>query len=471
MVFLINAPSELEIPTLPLGLAYLAAYLIEHGVRVKVLDAWAEGWDYQTLADEVAAIEPSIVGISMVSPNYENVKKTAEFIKARVPRAKIVLGGYHPSALPREILSEIPAVDFVVTGEGEATFLELVRAINNGENDFNGIRGIAFRAADTIRINHARDYIKNLDTLPFPARDLFPISRYRTVAPYGKRRPFVSLISSRGCPYTCSYCCKVVFGSNYRYLSAGRVIQEVKLLIERYSVKEIRFYDDIFTFNKERLYEICSFLLREKNRPIWSCLTRPELIDQAMLKVMQRAGCWLVAYGVESANKDILEKLNRFCHPDIIRRAFKWTRQAGIRSLAYFMIGLPQESKDMIKDTINFAVELRPDYAAFSNYVLMPGSVLYDQVVSGCKQSWLRHPKFVASKSTVFPFSRQDRTYVDGLSLDELDRVNLYANRRFYFRPGYIINQLLNTRSPSELVYNFSNGIKLMRHIFIRKGL
>lgn len=466
MVLLVNAPSELDIPTLPLGLAHIAAYLVENGIDVKAVDAWAEGMDCERLSLEAEKLKPEVVGFTMLSPNYENVKNAIKAVKKRLPATKIVVGGCHPSALPDEVLNDIPEVDLVVIGEGEKTFLELINALNQKDVKFAGIEGIAYREGAAVRRTRKRNFMENLDSLPFPARHLFPLGKYRSVAPYGRKKPFISLITSRGCPYSCAYCSKDVFGMSYRSFSAKRIIEEIKFLIDKYSVKEIRFYDDIFTLDKKALKEICDFLVDEKERPSWSCMTRVELVDPATLNMMKRSGCWLIAYGVESATKSVLERMSRLGDLEIVRRAFRWTRQAGIHTLGYFMIGLPGETREMIKDTIDFSIELDADFAAFSTFVLMPGSPFYKDFFVGKENSSFSRPVFVKSKSSSFPFSRQDRSYVGGLSLDELDVLTREANRRFYFRPSYMIRRMVDIRTPEELSYYMKQALKLTKWVF-----
>ncbi len=219
-VLLVNPSSEFKNPVLPLGMASVAAYLKSKGenIEISVIDAWAEDLSFEELEKRVAETRADIVGIYMLSPRYDRAKKTIEICRQALPKATIVAGGPHPSALPIETLREIPQLDICVIGEGEITMDELTRGI-----PLPAVDGIAYREGGEIKITKPRDFIKNMDELPFPARDLFPLKKYKSPPPYGRKNPHFIMITSRGCPFQCTYCCKNVFEDNYRARSPKNV--------------------------------------------------------------------------------------------------------------------------------------------------------------------------------------------------------------------------------------------------------
>ena len=306
MVLLVNPPGELKNSILPLGLASIAAYLRNNDIDVRAIDALVEELNFKEFEDRVSQGGADIIGIYMTSPRYGEGKRACEACKKALPNSVIIAGGPHPSALPAETLQEIPQLDICGIGEGEITMLELVKAIENNA-PLSQIDGIAFRDKNTgeIIITKPRDFIKNLDDIPFPARDLFPLKKYKTLPPYGRKSPYFTTITSRGCPFNCAYCSKDVFRNIFRARSPKNVVDEIEELISKYHAQEIQFYDDDFTLDMKRAEEICDEILRRGIKIRWSCLTRVDLVNENLLKKIKKAGCWMIAYGVESGNQKI----------------------------------------------------------------------------------------------------------------------------------------------------------------------
>lgn len=465
-VLLINPPCVIANPVLPLGLASIVAVLEKNDVNVGVIDAWASRLDFKELGQEIAHTNPKIIGITMMSPNYADTKRTIEVARSSAPFSKIIVGGPHPSALPKETLEEIPDVDFAIVGEGEVTMLELVNAIGNGKN-FEEIAGLAFRNNNSIVMTSPRMPVSNLDSLPTPARYLFPIDKYRFVPPYGRNNPSTTMVTSRGCPFGCIYCSKDVFKNNYRAISPSRVVDEIEQLIEKYKAREIRFYDDDFTLDMKRADQICEELLRRDIKISWTCTTRVDLVDEELLKKMKKSGCWMISYGVESGVQEILDKTKKGFTIEQIKRSFEWTKKAGIRILGYFMLGLPGETKEMIQRTIDFSIELEPDFANYSILVIYPGSTLYKEIRNGkygkLESEQLIHLSFTAPNSSVFPVTRQSATFVGDFTIEDLEYFLTQAYKKFYLRFSYIFKQLQKIKSFSEWFYYGSSGINLLQ--------
>jgi anaerobic magnesium-protoporphyrin IX monomethyl ester cyclase len=456
-ILLINPPSEIKHNVLPLGLASLAAFMRERNHEVSVIDAWAMGYNYNELEKIISETKPDLTGITLMSPRFNQGKLCADASKRALPDVPVILGGPHPSAMPRETLTEIEFADICVIGEGEITFAELAEALSGGK-DVTDIRGIAYRNKNSeIIVNSPRESISDMDSLPFPVRELFPVSAYKTHPPYGRRNPYMSMITGRGCPFRCAYCSKEVFGKKLRMQSPKRVVDEMEYLIKRYGVKEIHFYDDDFTMNMKRTADICDEIIRRNIRIIWSCTTRVDLVSEDLLRKMKQAGCWMISYGVESGNQKILDTIQKGITLQKIRDTFRITREAGIKRLAFLMVGLPGETRDTIDESVRFSLEIDPDFVGWGVLIVFPGSPFYNMVMEG---------KFGGEKKlrdlSTEQFAKR-LVFEDNLTVEELEAAAAKANRDFYRRPAYIFRRILEIRSPEEFIHYFKAGLDILR--------
>ena len=469
-ILLINPPSTAPNPVMPLGLAYLAAMLERRKISVKIIDAWAEQYSFEDLARMVSKQVFDVAGITMMSPCYGAAMRTVDIVK-QYSNAKIVVGGPHPTALPQECLADNPHIDFIVIGEGENTLTDLVQALRNGCKEYRHIKGLAFRHEGRIVNTGHSEPIGNLDDLPFPARHLFPLEKYQTHPPYGIRDPYLTLITSRGCPFRCTYCSKSVFGSKYRAYSPQRVAAEIRHMINEHGAREIHFYDDDFTMDKRRTEEICRQLRYANIKIPWSCTTRVDLVDEKLLKIMKSAGCWLISYGFESADPGILQSVRKGYGIDTIRKAFALTRETGIRTIAYFMAGLPGETGRTLQQTIDFSIRLKPDFVSWGTTALYPGSALYADAQQGLLgdidiRYTGRECNWHASGS---PYGTGYAIiHEESLSREALQEYVRKANRAFYLRPAYLMRLLFKIRSPYELLHFFKGGLQFLRWVFLR---
>lgn len=463
-ILLINPPSEFKTPILPLGLASIAAFLKSKGIEVQVLDAWAENLSFEELKKRISQNKTGVVGIYIVSPRYSEGKATIELVRQLLPDSLIIAGGPHPSAVPKETLNEIAQLDVCAIGEGEITMYELIKAFYD-KSDLSMINGIAFKNKDTgeIFFTKPREFIKNLDELPFPARELFPLSKYKTHPPYGRKNPYFSIMTSRGCPFQCTFCSKDVFKDNFRTLSPKRVCDELEELISKYGAKEIHFYDDDFTINIKRAEEICDEIMRRDIRIRWSCTTRVDLVNETLLKKMKKSGCWLIAYGVESGNQEILDRINKGYTIEKVISSFALTKKAGILTLGYFMVGLPGETKETIQETLDLAKKISPDFSSWGILVVYPGSRLFKMIKAGGYKGKLRALDEKGNLAGTFFGKGNYLLFEDNLSFEELRNAVKRANKEFYLRPRYVLQSLKNIRSLSDLSYYFRGGIEVIK--------
>ncbi len=422
----------------PLGLLYLAAVLCDR-YAVRVLDGSANPMTAEEIVGEVREFCPDVVGISVMTPTLAKALSICQAVKKHDPEVTTVLGGPHPSALPEETAAA-PGVDFVVVGEGETTFPELLRAIEGGATP-DTVEGICFlREGRTIR-TPARKRIRDLDAVPFPARHLLDHSPYRPSAAHSRRKPAFSVMCGRGCPYRCTFCsCSKVFRDGVAVRRPEGVAGEIRHLVEHYGAREILLWDDTFGLSREWTLRFCELV-----RPLgvsWSAWMRCDLADRERLEAMARSGCWHVSYGVESGNQKILDGIRKEQTLDQARRAFSLTREAGMEARGTFILGLPGENRETLRETVDFAIEIKADYAQFQFLTPYPGTELWSSVPD--------HGSFLTgdlSKYTIwFP------VYVpQGLTREDLETALRTAYRRFYLSPSYILRRLARIRTLEDI--------------------
>ena len=456
-ILLVNPPQVTRYPQPPLGLAMVAAVLEKNGYRVKILDLPALGFSESSIPAILDQEKPELVGITAMTPTINSAVGVAKRVKESDSNITVVLGGAHGTILSAETLRDVREIDVVVRGEGEQTTLELVEVLEEGPSKISRVLGIAFREGSNVRSNPLRQPVSDLDTLPFPAFHLLPIGRYRLHPPFGRRSPVMPIITSRGCPYRCIFCSKDVFGKKYRGNSSVYIVDEIRLLIEKFGVKEIKFYDDVFTLDRKRIIAICRQLKEQRIDIPWSCETRVNLVNGALLKVMKDAGCYMIEYGVESGNQGILNSLKKDVTLEKTAEAFKLTREAGIESVAYFMIGSPQETSETILDTVEFAKKLDPDFVQFSIATPYPGTELYRLAIEG---------GYVPEKWDEYVYA--DLKSIDNpgfgtktLSGEELKEWNRKAYTSFYLRWRYVWKRLRKITSTGDLKTNVS-GLRMV---------
>lgn len=363
----------------PLGLGYIAAVL-EKRRDVKVIDVGAERLNDDSLRKTILKMNPEIVGITSDTLAFQRAVEIATIVKQIDKKIIVVIGGVHSNALPTYPL-KFDCFDISVYGEGERTAVELWDRIDKGKS-YEDVKGICFRGKDGIVVNPKRELIENLDELPFPARHLFPMDKYSSDI-HLAARPTYSIGTSRGCPFSCAFCsCNVAFGRKCRFRSPKNVVDEIELLINQYKVKGIYFREDLFTVNKQRVIDICDEIGKRGLHFSWECESRVDTIDEEMLRVMKKAGCELIWYGVESGSQRILDYLNKQITLSQVRKAFDICHKVGIKTGASFMIGIPGETIDEIQESIDLAEELKPkfEWAHFNVFTAFPTSPLYEFV-------------------------------------------------------------------------------------------
>lgn len=459
-ILLINPPADSRAPSMPLGLAFIAGYLKnkEKDIEISVIDAWAENIGFEELERRASLSKADIVGIYMVSPRYRRAKLAIEASKRALPNSIIVAGGPHPSALPAETLQDIPQLNISVIGEGEVAMHEIVKGYQ-----LSAIRGIAFREGNEIKLTPPREFIKNLDELPFPARELFPIEKYRALPPFGRRTPYLNMNTSRGCPYQCAFCSKSIFKDFYRAMSPKRVVDEMEEMVLRYGVKEIFITDDDFTLDMKRAEGICDEIIKRRLKVIWSTSTRADQLSEPLLKKMKKAGCWFIIFGVESGNQKILDTISKGIKIEKTIWAFEAVRRAGIAPACSFIAGLPGETKETIQDTANLIKRIKPAIISGGVLVVYPGSRLSVLIKEGKYQGKLRILTEDESQGRVFLGKGNNTVFEDNLTYEEMLSAIRKIEHDFYFRPQYIFQCIKNIKSFSDFKYYLASGLAVIK--------
>ena len=437
----------------PLGIAYLAAVIEKQGHSVSIIDAFAEALDLHSLEDRVKKIAPDLIGITGMTPVIDNAFRTAGICRRYAKY--VVIGGPHVSVAGSKVFEQCPDVDYVIQGEGEISFPLLVEALERNK-DITNVPGVITRDFS----NLPSPLIDELDSIPFPARHLLPNERYRYILSSGK---VTTMFTSRGCPYHCVFCDKAVFGSKWRARSAANVLDEIELVRRDYGIDSIIFYDDLFTLDKKRVLEICQGIIDRELKIEWKCEGRVNLTDKETLTLMKKAGCSMIAYGVESGNQKGLDYLNKGTTVEQIRNAFELTKRAGIRPMAYFVLGIPVETYDDELRTIDFAKEIKPAYAQFSVLSPVPGTKLYDDAV---RMGWYKE---VEAKNPMDKDVNRPAIINENWDEEKLVRILREAHRRFYMSPWYIMERIKEVTSFKDFMRKAMAGMKMLRW-YISKG-
>ena len=342
----------------PLGIAYIAAMLERNGVTVKILDSPALDIGHETVKKEIQSYSPDIVAVTSVTPTIESALKTAQISKEACPNVITVLGGYHPTFTYEEVLKN-DFVDIVVCGEGEQTMVEMVDALENGK-DLRDVNGIVTKNFKT----PPREIIEDLDSIPFPARHLLPMDEYKIL---NMKLTTGTIVSGRGCPYKCSFCASsAMHGQKLRLRSAENVVDEMEHLVNDHNIEMVAFMDDTFTLNKNRVYEICETIKDRGLDNYWGCTARVDTISEELLKTMKDSGCITMFLGVESADQQFLNEVNKKININRIKKTFELTKKYDMRTIASVVLGMPGDTKRSILSTIKFVKTLEPSYAVFS---------------------------------------------------------------------------------------------------------
>lgn len=446
----------------PLGLMYMGAILKKNGHSVRLLDIDIENINEESFKNVLTNFNPGAVGITCTTPTFTDGLKWGALSKKLKNGVTVVFGGVHPSMMPDAVIKN-DAVDVVVTGEGEETAGELFDELSKPEPRLAAIKGIYFKSGGKIITTPARPFINDLDTIPFPDRTLLknPASYLPPDAVY---LPVASIMTSRGCPGKCTFCCtKNIFSERFRARSVQNMVREIEGLVRNENIKEIHIIDDVFTLNKKRTLEFCD-QIRKAGLNVHIQLInglRADFVDKEILEALKSIGVKTVGYGVETGNKEVLKNIRKNIPFDITRKAFRLSKELGFETWAFLIFGLPGESESTIKETIKFTKELNPDFAKFLILKPYPGSEIYRELDNNHLILSYDYDDYgVYTK----PIHR-----LPGLDPERMIYWQKKALREFYLRPGKIFAYLKRIRSWAQFKLLVNDGL-LVFHIMFRRG-
>ncbi len=363
-----------ETPSPPLGLAFLASALEADGVEVKILDLVVYPYNRQILESILMDFKPQMVGATAVTMTFNNAIEVIRDVRRIDPQILTVMGGPHVTFCARDTLNDFPELDVIVKGEGEETIVELARAAGSRQQ-WDAINGIAFRNGSEICHTADRELVQDLDSLPAPARHLLALGRYRALG-----MP-ISLTTSRGCPFKCIFCVgRKMVGAKVRYRNPVEVVNELEYL-STLNFNQINIADDLFTANKKHCRAVCDEIIKRGLSIKWTSFARVDTVSEELLKKMKTAGCTAVSFGIESANPDILKAIKKGITLQQVVEAVEACNRAGVIPHASFILGLPGETPDTIKETMKFGERLKSVGLSYGFHLLapFPGTAVREQ--------------------------------------------------------------------------------------------
>jgi len=447
---------KLEGNELPLGLLYLSSFVEKKGFTSEVLDFNIFNYN---LNEVLRKTRPKVVAITAITPEIINANQIAKAVKEFDKNIVTLIGGAHVSALPSQTLKDYPSFDYAVCGEGEQVVANFLEALRKGNK--NNVKGLWYKKGRNIKKNQPQKEIENLDDIPFPARHNVNMEKYIPLPGNYKRLPSTAIITSRGCPYNCRFCNKVVFSRKTRLRSADNVLKEIKYCIDSYGISDFRFVDDTLTLNKKRIKKICKDIIKEKQDISWNCYSRVDTIDYDLLKLMKKAGCYHIKYGVESGSPRVLELMNKKINLAQAKKTIKLTKRAGIESKVMFMFGVPGETRDDMLKTLKYAKQLSADITTFLIFVPFPGSEFYNQL----------NKKGLIKDVSWDDYSEHSKYIIDShINQEEIDDIFKKAYRELYFNKDYISQRLLRLlKDPKREIKFVFQGLKILSPLVRQK--
>jgi anaerobic magnesium-protoporphyrin IX monomethyl ester cyclase len=447
----------------PLGLASMAAYLEQRSMGAEIIDCYAHPDSDRAIADYLRSETPAFIGFSCTTSSFLDGIRIAKIAREALPGIQTIFGGPHVSALKEKLFEDYPAMDYAVVGEGEETLASLMR---NGGEAPGEVKGIIFRdkGLDAVCFTGRPAKGLELDTLPFPAYEklqgfpkayLLPIFNYPKV-------PNTSCISSRGCPYACSYCDRSVFNRTFRYNSAEYLYEHLRYLRERFGIRHINFYDDQFTFNRQRVEEFTDLILANPLGMTYNCAVRAEHIDDALLKKMKRSGCWMMSLGIETGDEQLLAQHRQNADLDMLATKIRMIKAAGIRTKGLLMMGLPGETEESIRRSKAYVFSLPIDDFNLAKFTPFPGSPIYENIheLGEFDEKWeemdCMNFKFVTK----------------GMTRERLEALFLNFYRSHFARPKVLLGYVaMLWRSPHSWFRFLKSLTSFLRYICVNRRL
>jgi anaerobic magnesium-protoporphyrin IX monomethyl ester cyclase len=422
----------------PLGLAYLAGAARRAGYPASIVDAHALRLPEEEVVDTIRRIDPGVVGITTTTFNWPIAVSYARALRRACPELLILVGGPQLSIYPDACLEAERAIDAGVVGEGDRTIVEILDRRAAGE-ELAGIPGTLVRRGDEVVRGPDRPPERDLDSLAMPALSLLPLGSYRALT---LPTPFVSMVTTRGCPYRCRYCAQIYVGGKYREHGVDRMVEEFTRAVQEHGAKEIVYFDETFTFDAERVVGLCEGIMRRGLRARWNVRTRADLLDTEMLRAMKAAGCSSIHVGIEAGSERVRKQMNKRLDYGKALEGLGEARRLGLETRGYFMIGYPDETRAEIEETLRVARELPLDWASFTITTAQPGTPIYEEALEKGRLKgdyWRDYTLGQIGKPPGYFTS-------PGLGDRELESLLRKAYVGFYLRPETALNKLRNRR-------------------------
>jgi len=441
----------------PLGIAYIAAHLRKYGHECRIIDGVAEPYPLEKICELVRGYD--IIGITVVSTYAIRAIELIQTLKKSGISEPVIVGGPHVTVMPESLLER--GADFAVIGEGELTMRELVECLAADKN-IEQVPGLVFYKNGRFVYTSPRTHIDPLDRIPLPARDLLPMHIYRSSIARSTRQPSHSMLASRGCPGVCTFCSKKTFGTNTRYFSVERIVEEFFTLRDKYGAKDVAVWDDNFIANPDTVNAVCKQLIKRKFDLPWSVEARINDVNRRILSNLKQAGCKFIAYGIESGSQRMLDHIRKGITKEKIIKTVRLTKEAGIWIRGYFMLGLPTETKKEMEETLRFAIQLDLELATFTLFVPLPGTAEYRRAL---KSGTFSDPEyFLHNVVPEFNFLDNPIYVPEGMTANELLSIHRRTYNRYYLRPSMLLGKLFSIRSTEELRSLFNGGLTLIKN-------
>ena len=440
----------------PMDLAEIAAVLRHGGFhQLRILDSVILKHSFKKMIAEILSFTPDLIIVHNITPALCDDKKMAKTVKEKMPNTKIAFFGFHATVRPEDILGE--ETEFVIRNEPEYTSLELARYLKDGrDNELQMIKGLSFFSNGLRHDNPDRPLESNLDNMPIPARELLDNERYILV---NKRAPFAIIRTSKGCPYSCIYCSASTYSKNFwRSRSPRSIMTEIKNVRETLGINDFMFLSDTFTVKEKDILELCELIRKDAPGIHWICNSRTDTLTEAMALAMKDAGCWLVSLGIESGDETILRNIKKGITLDDAKRSVNLLQKTGIKSIGYYMFGLPGETHQTIKKTIAFSKELDTDYAYFFTATPFPGTEYFE---IARRHEWLMSQdwkRYCQGNSYVISF--------ESLNREEISRAVSRGYLFFYLRPARIIKECREIKNIKDIFRYIHIGYRLFTNTF-----
>jgi radical SAM superfamily enzyme YgiQ (UPF0313 family) len=443
----------------PLGTLYVAAFLQQAGHEVRFYNG--AFMTHEEIIDRLRGYQPEFIGLYSTTFGWEKAKKTAVAIKAILSNAFIVVGGPYPVAVQEKCLQDSPEIDAAVTGEGEITVVKMIARLESAE-DLDGVEGVVFRSGSEIKKNPPRPLITELDTLPFPARDLLgEAAKYIPPPATYKRKPVAVIMTARGCNRHCLYCFQLdkTRASGIRYRSVENVMAEIEQVLKQ-GYREIKFIDDTLTADYNRAMTIAREIKKRGLDFTWFASAVVNQVDKPLLQAFKEAGCWAILFGAESGVQKDLNAIRKGITPDQIRKAVKAAKEVGLTVYTPFLFGIPGQTFEDGLKTIEFALELDPDIANFHAITPFPGTELYDNI-----------EKYGTMSEDLTDFTYQGAAFIPySMTREQIAELRQLALKKFYSRPKFLWRRFLALRSLNDLRVAWQ-GLKSLFWLQTKKDL